>query len=115
MKRDKRGRPKNVVHHIPLGTSATFKRHAGKHGYVLIPVRLVKIGDVSTWVDEERTCSCPLGEENGRLYIDGVKTYVEIEHADADLQAWRDIDDGAAAARRHAKTHKEFIRNYYGL
>lgn len=100
---------------------------SGRHYF--IPVHLGKVAGRWMWLDDNDRIVRALGREgsyNCGLYIDGVRHVVDIperkkeedEVAGSSLERhewWQRINDGAKALREKAKSHEEFMKEYYGI
>lgn len=81
------------------------------------------------WLDENNLIVRALGREgsyNCGLYIGGVRYTVDIPERKEEeggvarsslerYEDWRRINDGAKALREKAKSHEEFMKEYYGI
>jgi len=100
---------------------------SGRHYF--IPVHLGKVAGRWIWLDKDDLIVRALGREgsyNSGLYIGGVRYTVDLsarkkeeeDVARSSLErfdGWRHINDGAKVLRETAKTHEDFMKEYYGI
>lgn len=114
----KKGRPTHVLSKWHEGMEAQIKVTCSASGrYYFIPVHLGKVAGRWMWLDNDDRIVRALGREgsyNCGLYIDGVRYTVDISSLER-YEEWRRINDGAKALREVAKSHEEFMKNYYGI
>lgn len=126
----KKGRPTHVLRKWWEGMEAQIKVTCSASGrYYFIPVHLGKVAGRWMWLDENDLIVRALGREgsyNCGLYIDGVRYTVDLPArkeeeggvARSSLERhewWRRINDGAKALRETAKSHEDFMKEYYGI
>lgn len=126
----KKGRPKHILCKWREGMKAQIKVTCSASGRkYFIAVHLGKVAGRWMWLDNDGLIVRALGREgsyNSGLYIGGVRYTVEIparkeEEGDVArsslkrLEDWRRIDDGAKALRETAKSHEDFMKEYYGI
>lgn len=126
----KKGRPVHVLRKWWEGMEAQIKVTCSASGrHYFLPVHLGKVAGRWMWLDKNNLIVRALGREgsyNCGLYIDGVRYRVDIpeereeegDEAGSSLERhewWRHINDGAKALRETAKSHEDFIREYYGI
>lgn len=104
-------------------TCSASRRH------YFVPVHLGKVAGRWMWLDKDNMIVRALGREgsySSGLYIDGIRYTIDIlereekegEAARSSLERhewWRRINDGAKVLREAAKSHEEFMKEYYGI
>lgn len=126
----KKGRPTHVLRKWREGMEAQIKVTCSASGrHYFIPVHLGKVAGRWMWLDDNDLIVRALGREgsyNCGLYIGGVRYTVDIPERKEEeggvarsslerYEDWRRINDGAKALREKAKSHEEFMKEYYGI
>lgn len=126
----KKGRPTHILRKWWEGMEAQIKVTCSASGrHYFIPVHLGKVAGRWMWLDKDGLIVRALGREgsyNCGLYIDGTRHTVDMperKKGDGEVarsshwmfEEWRRINDGAKALREKAKSHEEFLKEYYGI
>lgn len=126
----KKGRPKNILRKWQEGMKAQIKVTCSVSGrHYFIPVHLGKVAGRWMWLDNDDLIVRALGREGSYksgLYIGGVRYTVDLperkeEEGDVArsslkrLEDWRRINDGVKTLREAAKSHEDFMKEYYGI